>query len=232
MDLLDVDLLLGADLIAQAAARSTHRETSALNGYGERLHSVGEETSGRTAAAISDDLAAMMGQHSDRDFATSYGKELGVVVDRERARFSSWYEMFPRSWAHEDGRHRTFKDCEARLSYIAAMGFDVLYFPPVHPIGLPHRKGKNNDPVARPCDIGSPWGIGGPEGGHKAVHPDLGTLEDFRDLVAKAKEYGLEIALDIAFQCSPDHPYVSQHPEWFRHRPDGSIQYPENPRKR
>ena len=125
-----------------------------------------------------------------------------------------------------------FKDCEARLPYIAEMGFDVLYLPPIHPIGRTYRKGKNNSTSANPEDPGSPWAIGSEEGGHKSIHAQLGTLEDFRRLVEKAKERGIDIALDIAFQCSPDHPYVKEHPEWFRHRPDGTIQYAENPPKK
>ncbi|MGE5231771.1 MAG: alpha-amylase family glycosyl hydrolase, partial [Deltaproteobacteria bacterium] len=149
-----------------------------------------------------------------------------------RARFSTWYELFPRSCATEVGRHGTFRDCETRLPYVAAMGFDVLYLPPIHPIGRSHRKGRNNETLATPGDVGSPWAIGGPEGGHTAIHPDLGTLEDFRRLLAKAREHGLEVALDIAFQCSPDHPWVRDHPEWFRGRPDGTIQFAENPPKR
>jgi starch synthase (maltosyl-transferring) len=174
----------------------------------------------------------MMRTHADRSLATIYDKELRVVVDRERACFSTWYEMFPRSCATEPGRHGTFKDCEARLPYVAAMGFDILYLPPVHPIGSTHRKGRNNATVAGPDDPGSPWGIGSEAGGHTAVHPALGTLDDFRRFAAKAREYDLEIALDIAFQCSPDHPYVLQHPEWFRQRPDGTVQYAENPPKK
>lgn len=161
-----------------------------------------------------------------------YGKRLTVVVDRPRARFGAWYEMFPRSAAAVPGRHGTFKDCESQLASIAGMGFDVLYLPPIHPIGHTHRKGKNNSTTAGPEDVGSPWAIGAEEGGHKCVHPDLGTLEDFERLIGKARECGLEIALDLAYQCSPDHPYVRAHPEWFRYRPDGSVQCAENPPKK
>src|ERR1043166_4376277 len=140
--------------------------------------------------------------------------------------------MFPRSSAGGGSRHGTFRDCEARLSYVAAMGFDVLYLPPIHPIGHSFRKGKNNELGASADDVGSPWAIGADEGGHKAIHPELGTLEDFHRLMDKAAELGIEIALDIAFQCTPDHPYVKEHPEWFRQRADGSIQYAENPPKK
>ncbi|HYO23543.1 MAG TPA: alpha-amylase family glycosyl hydrolase, partial [Lacipirellulaceae bacterium] len=164
-------------------------------------------------------------------FATQFGRELSVAVDRERAAFSAWYEMFPRSAAPEP-RHGTLRDVETRLPYVAAMGFDVLYLPPIHPIGRSFRKGPNNATVASPGDPGSPWAIGGEEGGHKAVHPELGTLDDFRSLVRVAERHGLELAMDIAFQCAPDHPYVREHPEWFRRRPDGSIQYAENPPKK
>jgi starch synthase (maltosyl-transferring) len=155
---------------------------------------------------------------------------LEVVVDPVKARFSSWYEMFPRS-ARGDGRHATFKDVAARLTYVQEMGFDVLYFPPIHPIGTTARKGRNNAVAAQPGDVGSPWAIGAKEGGHKAVLAELGSLSDFRQLVEQAKKRGIEMALDIAFQCSPDHPYVKEHPEWFRARPDGTIQYAENPPK-
>jgi starch synthase (maltosyl-transferring) len=153
-------------------------------------------------------------------------------VDRERARFSSWYEVFPRSTSPEPGRPGTFRDLEVRLAHIAGMGFDVVYLPPIHPIGRTHRKGRNNDPAGGPEDVGSPWAIGSEEGGHQAIHPALGTAGDFRAVVARARELGMEIALDLAFQCSPDHPYVTEHPEWFRARPDGTIQYAENPPKK
>jgi len=156
---------------------------------------------------------------------------LEVLVDPVKARFSAWYEMFPRS-ARGDGRHATFKDVVERLPYVQEMGFDVLYFPPIHPIGTTARKGKNNAVAAKPGEVGSPWAIGAKEGGHKAILSELGTAEDFRFLVGEAKKRGIDIALDIAFQCSPDHPYVKEHPEWFRARPDGTVQYAENPPKK
>ncbi len=192
------------------------------------------ENSGAAAleVGLSDQLARQMAPYRDRRLSTTYARELEVVVDRERAGYSTWYEMFPRSCSSDIGRHGTFRDCEARLSYVAGMGFDVLYLPPIHPIGRGHRKGKNGGPAAGDGDPGSPWAIGAEEGGHKAVHPQLGTLEDFDRLLSKAHEYGMEIALDLAYQCSPDHPYVREHPEWFRHRPDGSTQYAENPPKK
>jgi starch synthase (maltosyl-transferring) len=157
---------------------------------------------------------------------------LQARVERERAGFGAWYEMFPRSETPDPSRSATFAEAARRLPDIAAMGFDVVYLPPVHPIGDTARKGRNNAPVAAPGEPGSPWAIGSHEGGHMAVHPDLGTLDDFDRFVARAREVGLEVALDIAYQCSPDHPYVREHPEWFRHRPDGTIKYAENPPKR
>jgi starch synthase (maltosyl-transferring) len=173
-----------------------------------------------------------MRKYPELDLATRYEKDLVVIADREKAGFSAWYEVFPRSCSPQAGRHGTFRDCEAWLPYIASMGFDVVYFPPIHPIGRSYRKGKNNSIDVQPDDVGSPWAIGSSEGGHKCVHPELGTLQDFKRLISKAKEHGLEVALDIAFQCSPDHPYVREHREWFRSRPDGTIQYAENPPKK
>ncbi len=159
---------------------------------------------------------------------TSVSVEYPVSVDREKAVFSSWYEIFPRSCSTQPREHGTFRDVETRLPYIASMGFDVLYLPPIHPIARSMRKGKNNSLEAAAGEPGSPWAIGGKEGGHKAVHPELGTLADFQHLVQKAGSFGMELAVDIAFQCSPDHPYVREHPEWFKRRPDGTIQCAEN----
>jgi starch synthase (maltosyl-transferring) len=162
----------------------------------------------------------------------AYGRTLRVSVDRPRAQYGAWYEMFPRSWGPDPTRSATFHEASAFLPRIAAMGFDVVYLPPIHPIGTTHRKGRGNAIGAAPGDPGSPWAIGSDAGGHKAVEPGLGTLEDFDDFVEAARRLGLELALDVAFQCSPDHPYVREHPEWFRHRPDGTIQYAENPPKK
>jgi starch synthase (maltosyl-transferring) len=228
-----VELLIGAGLIEEASRQASGADAKTLKDLGAALQADRpSDPSGRIRIALADDLALLMARYPGRRFATRYAHELQVVVDRERARFSTWYEMFPRSCAPKPGVHGTFEDCEERLPYVAEMGFDVLYLPPIHPIGRTHRKGKNNSSVAGPDDPGSPWAIGAEEGGHKAVHPQLGTLEDFQRLLAKARDYGIEIALDIAFQCSPDHPYVKEHPEWFRWRPDGTIQYAENPPKR
>jgi len=227
-----VDLLVGARLIEEAGRRASKEEGQILRKWAEDLRADAEPQSARIRLALSAEVAALMEKHPDSRFATTYEKELAVVVDREKARFSSWYEMFPRSCVSEPGRHGTLKDCEARLPYIASMGFDVLYFPPIHPIGRTHRKGKNGVPSGTPTDPGSPWGIGSQEGGHKAIHPQLGTLNDFRRFLDKAKEHGLEVALDVAFHCSPDHPYVKEHREWFKIRPDGTVQYAENPPKK
>jgi len=198
-------------------------------------------TSIRQASHLALDIqtVALARKYAERSRATRFARELAVWVDREAARFSTWYEMFPRSASDRPGRHGTFQDVEKRLDYVAGMGFDVLYLPPIHPIGTTHRKGVNNATIAAPGDVGSPWAIGNAaeasesgEGGHKSIHPELGTPADFRHLVAAARKKGMEIALDIAFQCSPDHPYVRDHPEWFRTRPDGTIQYAENPPKK
>jgi starch synthase (maltosyl-transferring) len=224
-----VDLLVGADLVADCASRATGEDRETLKVYAERLRG---NTGNASAWALAGELAVLMAKYPDRRWAVTYEKELRVSVEREKARFSAWYEIFPRSCAAVAGAHGTLKDCTAWLPYVASMGFDVLYLPPIHPIGVSFRKGKNNAPEAGPDDVGSPWAIGAPAGGHKAVHPQLGTLADFNDLVASAKAHGLEIAMDIAFQCTPDHPYVQEHPDWFRSRPDGSIQYAENPPKK
>jgi starch synthase (maltosyl-transferring) len=228
---LRIAALAGAVLIEAAAARAPDPERASLAAWAAELRGASAATGLRTLA-LDDALGALAAAHPDRRFSTTFPAELPLVVDRERARFSTWYELFPRSAASEPGRHGTFRDVEARLPYVAKMGFDVLYLPPIHPIGRERRKGRNNAVVAAPGDVGSPWAIGAAEGGHKAVLPELGTLEDFRRLVAAARDHGLEIALDIAFQCAPDHPYVQSHPEWFRHRPDGTVQYAENPPKK
>ncbi|MCL4177751.1 MAG: DUF3416 domain-containing protein [Verrucomicrobia bacterium] len=227
------ELLAGALLIREAAGRARGPDARRLRVWAEGLESTRRgRVSARVGRALDAGLMEVAGRYPDRALSTVYGRELRVVIDPVLARFGAWYELFPRSCASEPGRHGTFKDCEALLPEIAAMGFDVLYLPPIHPIGRSFRKGPNNRPQAGPGDPGSPWAIGGVEGGHKAIHPELGTLEDFRGLVRKARALGLRIALDIAFQCSPDHPYVKSHPQWFRHRPDGSIQYAENPPKK
>jgi len=227
-----VDLLVGASLLEEASERASGSDADTLRTWAAALNSGGNPGAAVTGAPLSEEVTDLVNRYPDRRFATSYPKELQIVVDREKARFSAWYEMFPRSCAREPGQHGTFKDCEARLEYVTSMGFDVLYLPPIHPIGRTHRKGSNNVETAGPNDPGSPWAIGAKEGGHKAIHPQLGTLDDFHQLVSSARERGLEVAMDLAFHCTPDHPYVVEHPEWFRHRPDGSVQYAENPPKK
>lgn len=228
----DMDLLIGAQLILEGSQRAKGTDSKMLATLAAQLQSARHSISDKVKLIHNQQLLDLMASYPDRTHATTYDKELSVVVDRERARFSSWYEMFPRSCSATPRQHGTFKDCEDRLSYIAGMGFDILYLPPIHPIGQTFRKGKNNNPKDQPGDVGSPWGIGSAEGGHTSIHPQLGTLEDFTHLVAKAKAHHMDIALDIAFQCSPDHPYVHEHPEWFHTRPDGTIQYAENPPKK
>ena len=223
-----VDLLSGAELVEVGARRASGAAQEQLKRYAQELRSNHLDAA---RLALDEELAALMESHPERRFTTTYDRELIVAVDRAKAGFSSWYEMFPRSCSPEPGAHGTLKDCLGRLPYIAAMGFDILYLPPVHPIGRAFRKGKNNTVNAAPDEVGSPWAIGAQEGGHKAIHPQLGTLEDFRALVATAKEYSIEIALDIAFQCTPDHPYVRENSAWFHKRADGTIQYAENPPK-
>jgi len=225
------ELLMGADLIEGAIARAPEGDGVWLKQRADELRS-GQPLKQRLLAAWDRALLTLMQKYPDKKAATFYDKELQVVVDRQKARYSTWYEMFPRSGGPESEIPGTFKDCEKRLPYIAEMGFDVLYLPPIHPIGRTHRKGKNNTPAAAPDDPGSPWAIGAAEGGHREIHPQLGTLDDFLHLMEAANSQGIEIAMDIAFQCSADHPYVASHPQWFKHRPDGSIQYAENPPKK
>jgi starch synthase (maltosyl-transferring) len=228
-----VDLQIGAAFVEAAVGRSARDDQQALKLWALKLRELaGEHDTESAREALSEELASLMASHPDRSLATRYQRCPRIVVDRLKARFSAWYELFPRSTSPQPGAHGTFADCEARLPQIAAMGFDVLYLPPIHPIGTTFRKGKNNSLEAGPDDPGSPWAIGSEQGGHKSFHAQLGTLDDFHRLVRRAREHGIEIALDIAFQCTPDHPYVKQHPEWFRHRPDGSIQYAENPPKK
>jgi starch synthase (maltosyl-transferring) len=231
-----VDLLVGGQLVEAASKRAAEQDAEEdalwLRSWANTLQRQEEPIDHRVEVALDNQLAQFMARYPNRSYATTYERELPVVAERERARFSAWYEMFPRSCSREPGRHGTFRECIERLPYIANMGFDVIYLPPIHPIGVAFRKGKNNALTAEINDVGSPWAIGAPSGGHKAIHPELGTLDDFHLLVSRAREFGIEIALDVAFQCSPDHPYVKKHPEWFKKRPDGTIQYAENPPKK
>jgi starch synthase (maltosyl-transferring) len=224
-----VDLRIGARLVAEAAERAGGADARRLTRLARTLEGGGRRA---VAAATSDDLAELMARHPDRRHETQREPPLEVEVEAVIARFSTWYELFPRSTSTEEGRHGTFRDVIARLPYVAELGFDVLYLPPIHPIGAAHRKGPNNATEAGPGDPGVPWAIGAATGGHTEVHPDLGTLEDFEALVRAAADRGIRIALDLAFQASPDHPYVRDHAGWFRARPDGTIQYAENPPKK
>ncbi|MBI3804581.1 MAG: alpha-1,4-glucan--maltose-1-phosphate maltosyltransferase [Nitrospirae bacterium] len=225
------ELLEGAGLVSDAAKRAAGEDQERLREHAGILSgSLPQEL--RIEVALHESLDTLMSRYPDRSRATRYERTLEVRVERERARYSAWYEMFPRSAGPDPARSATFGEAASRIPEIASMGFDVLYLPPIHPIGKKFRKGPNNALRAGPGDPGSPWAIGSEAGGHKAVDPGLGTLEDFRQFVAAANRQGLEVALDIAFQCSPDHPYVKEHPEWFLHRPDGTIKYAENPPKK
>jgi starch synthase (maltosyl-transferring) len=226
------ELLEGGGLIRAAAARARGNDRKRLTEHAAALEDTSTDAATRVAGALAEDLKALMARYDDRSRATRGDRPFLVMVERERARFGAWYEMFPRSAGTDPSRSATFDEAAAQLPYVAAMGFDVLYLPPVHPIGSSFRKGRNNSLTPAPGDPGSPWAIGAAEGGHKAIEPGLGTLEDFDRFVKAAERHGLEIALDIAFQASPDHPYVKEHPSWFRHRPDGTIKYAENPPKK
>ena len=246
-----IELKVGAGLLRDTAARAEPADTTKLAAWAD-LFEIPGELDRAVEVALGDGMTDVMHRYPDRSLAVAYPAELAVIVDRPKAVYSAWYELFPRSVAtardsqrvegvppsnrghdaRDTGRHGTFEDCERLLPDIARMGFDVLYLPPIHPIGQTHRKGKNNSTTAAPEDPGSPWAIGSSIGGHKAIHPELGTLDDFKRLIRKAAEHGLEVAMDLAFQCSPDHPYVTEHPEWFRWRPDGTVQFAENPPKK
>ncbi len=232
----EVDLLIGAEMIesaAKLAGGSDHARLCQAVEMLKRRDFLSDKRQLSRIGKFERVISRLMGRYPDRSKVTRYDKELKVIVDRPKARFSTWYEIFPRSWSKEKGKHGTFEDIIAYLPYFAQMGFDVLYFPPIHPIGETLRKGKNNSLVCEPGDVGCPWAIGSKDGGHKAIHKDLGDLKSFKRLVKTARDdYGIEIALDIALQCSPDHPYLKEHPEWFKKRPDGTIQYAENPPKK
>ncbi len=225
-----VDMAIGAMLMREAADRAAGRDRERLNGYADAVD--GEPTPARIEAAMEDGLAALMEHFPDRRFETVWEPTLAVTVEPRLARFGAWYELFPRSTSTEPGRHGTFRDVIERLPYVADLGFDVLYLPPVHPIGQAFRKGPNNTLDVGPDDPGVPWAIGSSDGGHTATHPELGSLDDFDALVAAARGHDIQIALDLAYNASPDHPWVSEHRDWFRSRPDGTIQYAENPPKK
>jgi starch synthase (maltosyl-transferring) len=226
------ELLEGAELIQEAAGRPTDPDDNLfLLEIADKLRSELPQRA-RVAAARDPELRALMDARPDRAQSTAYDRTLRIVVDPVIARYGAWYEMFPRSCTTDPSRSGTFREAELRLPEIAEMGFDVLYLAPVHPIGRTNRKGRNNSLIATPADPGSPWAIGADEGGHTAVDPALGTIDDFDRFVRMANRLGLQMALDIAFQASPDHPWVREHPEWFKHRPDGTIKYAENPPKK
>lgn len=228
---LRVEFMIGAQLIEEAAERTPEGQRNVLH---ERAHLLRQPSniSAEVQQVLSEEVSKLMTMYGDKSESGTYKRNLVVDIERKKALFSSWYELFPRSTAQEWGKHGTFKDCERLVPQIARMGFDVLYLPPIHPIGRAFRKGKNNNVASQPGEPGSPWAIGAAEGGHKGIHPELGTVEDFVSFVNTAKESGLEIALDLALQCSQDHPYVKEHPDWFKWRPDGTVQYAENPPKK
>ncbi|WP_345950693.1 alpha-1,4-glucan--maltose-1-phosphate maltosyltransferase [Mucilaginibacter sp. PAMB04274] len=225
-----VELLIGIELLEEAAAHNVDDKASLLSWASQikRLTDPKEAV----ALALSPDIAGVMYKHRHPELVTQFPVTYRIEVERLKAAFSTWYELFPRSAADGPGKHGTFKDVVRLLPRVAKMGFDVLYFPPIHPIGEKNRKGKNNSLTAGPDDPGSPWAIGNRLGGHKAIHPQLGTLKDFKSLIKEAEKLGVEIAMDIAYQCAPDHPYVKEHPQWFKWRPDGTVQYAENPPKK
>jgi starch synthase (maltosyl-transferring) len=228
---LKMDLLIGAKYVEEASQSASGEYRKKLIDFGKMLKK-GEDQEEAVSVARSAELTELMGQYPDKKFAVSHSRELHVWVDRGKALFSTWYELFPRSCSKDPDRHGTFEDCERLLPEIARMGFDVLYFPPIHPIGRMNRKGKNNVLENNPDDVGSPWAIGSKEGGHQAIHPQLGSMQDFERLIMKAQGHGIDVAIDLAFQCSPDHPYMKGHPEWFRWRSDGTVQFAENPPKK
>ena len=240
-----LELQTGSLLLGEMAGRAKGKDAKELLAAAQLLRKNGDtlaglEKSGHaeaeraalTAPALAPDLQTLVARYPNEALETRYGHILEVAVDRKRARFSTWYELFPRSEGPDAQTHGTLKDVEAKLPYLQALGFDVLYMPPIHPIGRAFRKGKNNSTAAGPGEVGSPWAIGAVEGGHTAILPELGTMADFDHLLQAAAGHGLELALDIAFQCAPDHPWVAEHPSWFKHRADGSIQYAENPPKK
>jgi starch synthase (maltosyl-transferring) len=230
----DIPLALrsGAILLGQAAQHATAPDSNVLTNAAANLKRLADSDAPSLDFPLPKEIIGLVAKHPNPSFVTRYLQELHLWVDREHARYSTWYELFPRSTSPDPTRHGTFTDVKALLPTIAAMGFDVLYLPPIHPIGTAFRKGRNNSVTATQDDPGSPWAIGSKDGGHKSIHSQLGTLREFDALVAATHDLGMELALDIAFQCSPDHPWVTEHPDWFVIRPDGSIQYAENPPKK
>ncbi|WP_310588640.1 alpha-1,4-glucan--maltose-1-phosphate maltosyltransferase [Dyadobacter psychrophilus] len=228
---ISVEILIGAELLLEASQLANKKEKPVFTKWIKSLKSA-ENPEMAVNLAVSDEVANAIAQIRYTDRITVYDQTYKLEVERKKAGFSSWYELFPRSASALPDSHGTFNDVANLLPLVSKMGFDTLYFPPVHPIGEMKRKGKNNSLTPSESDPGSPWAIGNRLGGHKAIHPELGTIEDFEKLVAEAKNMGIEIAMDIAYQCAPDHPYVKEHPQWFKWRPDGTVQYAENPPKR
>lgn len=226
------ELLEGGAIVRKAVARSAGLTKAKLTAAAESMEDDSGEMAERVRLSLDPELGEIMHLHFDPATVTRYERLLKIHVDRERAVFGSWYEFFPRSSSPKRGKHGTFRDAERELERIAELGFDVVYLPPIHPIGKTHRKGPNNTLVAGPKDPGSPWAIGNENGGHTAIEPKLGTLADFDRFVRKANKLGMDVALDNALQCSPDHPWVKEHPYWFNVRPDGTIKYAENPPKK
>ncbi len=228
---IDSELLEGRRLVTEAMARAPKGAQKAFKELLGRLDAAVDQA-GAVAAATSQEAIQLVAEYPDETWFCEYDKVLEVTVDRVEARFAAWYEFFPRSAGKTTERSATFKECEERLPEIARMGFNVVYFPPIHPIGKSNRKGRNNSVTSKPGEPGSPYAIGSEEGGHKAVEPGLGTLQEFQRFITKCRSHGLEVALDFAINCSPDHPYVKEHPDWFYKRPDGTIKYAENPPKK
>jgi starch synthase (maltosyl-transferring) len=225
-------LTIGATLFDRIAARASGDDATQLKTIAASLRALAGNKSALYQYPLTAQQEELAARYPDLSFASTTEQEMRLWVDRERARFSSWYELFPRSTSTDPARHGTFADVELLLPEIAAMGFDILYLPPIHPIGRAYRKGPNNSTAPNPDAVGSPWAIGSAEGGYQSIHPKLGSFAEFDHLIAAVHANGMELALDIAFQCSPDHPWVTQHPDWFLHRPDGTIQYAENPPKK
>lgn len=225
-----VEIVEGKKLFDGAITNASGHQKSELEHYATMLDQA--VLTQHSALFLDPRLDELMVTFAERGRVMEYERVLEITVEPEYALYGAWYELFPRSCTDDASRHGTFHDVINHLDYVEELGFDILYLPPVHPIGTTKRKGRNNSLVTREGDPGSPWAIGAAEGGHRSVHPQLGSLEDFDALVKAAGERDIKIALDIAFQCSPDHPYVKEHPEWFYHRPDGSIKYAENPPKK
>ncbi|WP_393971590.1 DUF3416 domain-containing protein [Oxyplasma meridianum] len=227
---IDADLKVAISMLKDIATRCGSKDSAFIR---KKIAAIGRSDPADVPHLLNDPgLLSIVRQYGEKKDLTTFSPVMRVSVDRVKAGFSSWYEIFPRSQGNKPGVSGTFRDCEKKLDYISSMGFDVLYLTPIHPIGITERRGKNGARKAMPGDPGSPWAIGNSFGGHDAINPDLGTMDDFIHLINVAKKKGLEIAMDLAFQCSPDHPYVKDHPEWFYHRPDGTIRYAENPPKK